>query len=126
VKRLALIAPLALALAGCGGGSRASLHTLAKTRSCLKKNPAVKLDRNLDFVASTATGGALHVKMPHNAATVVFGETIGDADNINEAYHRFKAKNVGLEDIIRQDNNVVILFRKHPSDEDISTIEKCL
>ena len=126
MTRVALIAALALALTACGGGSGASLHTLAKTRSCLLKNREVKLDRKLDFVASTATGGALHVKMPQNAATVVFGESVGDADNINEAYHRFRAKNVGIEDIIRQDKNTVILYRTHPRDEDLATIQNCL
>jgi hypothetical protein len=128
VKGLLLIAALALApvVAGCGGGGGTSLHTLAKTRSCLVKNRDVKIDNNLDFVASTATGGALHLKLPHNAATVVFGESVDDADNINDAYHRFKAKNVGLEDIIRQDANVVILFRNHPGDEDLATVQKCL
>ena len=117
---------LLLAIAGCGGGGGASLHTLALSKACLKKSPGVKLDHNLDFVASTATGGALHMKTSHNAATVVFGETVDDANNINDAYHRFKAKNVGLEDIIRQDENTVILFRQHPSDDDLSTVESCL
>ena len=110
--------------AGCG--SSGGLYTLAKTRPCLKKNPAVRIDRKLDFVASTATGGALHLVLPDNAATLVFGETVDDANNINDAYHRFRAKNVGVEDIIRQDKNAVMLFRQHPSDADIATIQGCL
>jgi len=124
VKRLAVSALLCCAAAGCGGGG--SLHTLAKTRPCLKQNPAVRIDRKLDFVASTATGGALHLVLPDNAATLVFGETVDDANNINDAYHRFRAKNVGVEDIIRQDKNAVMLFRQHPSDADIATIQGCL
>jgi hypothetical protein len=124
--RIAATALLCAALAGCGGSGGGSLFTLAKTRTCLKKNHEVKMDRKLDFVASTATGGAVHFQIPHNAVTLVFGETEDDANNINDAYHRFKAKNVGLEDIIRQDRNAVILYRFHPSDTDLSTVEDCL
>jgi hypothetical protein len=126
VKRLAVFALLlCFALAGCGS-STGGLYTVAKTRACLKQNPDVKLDRKLDFVASTSTGGALHLVLPQNAATLVFGETIGDANNINDAYHRFRAKNVGVDDIIRQEKNAVMLFRQHPSDADIQTITACL
>ena len=124
--RLAATALLCAALVGCGGSGGGSLFTLAKTRPCLKRNSDVKIDRKLDFVASTATGGAMHFRLPHNAVTLVFGETEDDANNINDAYHRFKAKNVGLEDIIRQDRNAVILFRQHPNDADVSTVQSCL
>ena len=124
--RIAAAALLCAALAACGGSSGGGLFTLAKTRPCLKKNPGVKIDRKLDFVATTATGGAMHFRIPHNAVTLVFGETEDDANNINDAYHRFKAKNVGLEDIIRQDRNAVILYRQHPSDTDLSIVEDCL
>jgi hypothetical protein len=126
VRRLALPALLCVAVAVAGCGSSGSLYTLAKTRPCLKKNPAVRIDRKLDFVASTATGGALHLVLPQNSATLVFGETVDDANNINDAYHRFRAKNVGVEDIIRQEKNAVMLFRQHPSDADVATIATCL
>jgi hypothetical protein len=124
VKRLALVALLGLVLAGCGGSG--GDYTLAKTRACLQKNPAVRLDRKLDFVASTATGGALHAVLPKNAVTMAFGETVDDANNINDAYHRFRAQNVGVEDIIRQQKNAVLLFREHPTDADLSIVENCL
>jgi hypothetical protein len=127
VTRFALIALLALTVAGCGGGGGSgTLYTLAKTRQCLKANPAVAIDRKLDFIATTASGGALHLVMPQNAATLVFGETVADADNINDAYHRFSSKNVGVDDVLRQQNNAVMLFHVHPSDANIATIENCL
>ena len=126
MRRLALPALLCFAVAVAGCGSSGGLYTLAKTRPCLKKNRAVRIDRKLDFVASTATGGALHLVLPQNAATLVFGETVDDANNINDAYHRFRAKNVGVDDILRQDRNAVLLFRQHPTDEQIATIESCL
>jgi hypothetical protein len=125
VTRAAVIVLACLVAAGCGGGSD-KLYTLAKTRQCLLKQKGVKLGGRLDFVASTATGGATRVRFHDNAATVVFGATVDDANNINDAYHRFRAKNVGIEDIIRQDQNAVLLFRRHPSDGDVNTIQGCL
>ena len=127
MKRCAIIALLGLAAAGCGGGGGGTgSYARAATEQCLKKSPAVKVDNKLDFVASTATGGAFHVATAENAATVVFGETIDDANNINAAYHRFRAKNVGVDDVIAQERNVVMLFRVHPSDPLILTIKGCL
>ena len=126
MKRAGAVLVLVLVLAGCGSGGGPSTFTAQKTRLCLKKDRSVKLNRKLDFVASTATGGALHVVMRENAVTVVFGETVGDANNINDAYHRFVAPNVGIEDILRQNKNAVLLFKRHPSDADLSTIEDCL
>jgi DNA repair protein RadC len=58
--------------------------------------------------------------------TMVFGETLVDADNINEAYHRFRSKNVGIDDVLRQQQNAVMLWHEHPSDADLSTITDCL
>ena len=127
MKRAGAVFVLVLTLAGCGGNSGPSTYSLQKTRLCLKKNDkSFKLDRRLDFVASTSTGGAVHVVMPKNAVTVVFGETVGDANNINDAYHRFRAKNVGVEDILRQEKNAVLLFKKHPTDVEVAAIEDCL
>jgi hypothetical protein len=126
VKRAGAVLVVLLVLAGCGGSGEPSKYTLEKTRQCLKKHGGVKLNRKLDFVASTATGGALHAVLPKNAVTIVFGATDSDATNINEAYHRFVARNVGIEDILRQDKNVVLLFKNHPSDADLATIENCL
>jgi hypothetical protein len=124
VKRAAVLLVIVLAIAGCGGGP--ADFTLQKTRACLKKNRTVRIGGKLDFVASTATGGALRARTPHNGVTLVLGATVEDADNINDAYHTFHAKNVGVEDILRQDRNAVLLFRHHPTDEDIATIENCL
>jgi len=125
VRAALCVAALCLLLAGCGGKSN-SPYTLAKTRQCLKDKHTVKFKGKLDFVASTATGGAVHLVLPRNAVTLVFGATVDDANNINDAYHRFRAKNVGVEDIIRQERNAVMLFRQHPTDSDIAAVEECL
>ena len=128
MKRAGAVFVLVLVVAGCGGSGGPSIYTLQKTRLCVTKNHSLKLNRKLDFVASTATGGALHVVMrkKKNAVTIVFGATVDDANNINDAYHRFRARNVGIEDIIRQDKNVVLLFKEHPTDAELATIQNCL
>ncbi|MFL5927857.1 MAG: hypothetical protein ACJ77E_13075 [Gaiellaceae bacterium] len=124
MKRAGAVFVLVLTLAGCGSGGP-SIYTLPKTKLCLKKNHSLKLNRKLDFVASTSTGGALHIVMRKNAVTLVFGATVDDANNINDAYHRFRARNVGVEDILRQEKNAVLLFKQHPTDADLAAIENC-
>jgi hypothetical protein len=115
---------LAGLVAGCGGSS-SHLYTLEKATTCLKKQP-VRLGGPLDFVASTATGGAVKVHTKDNFLTLVFGSSISDANNIAAAYHRFAAKNVGVDDVLRQDQNAVMLWHDHWSDSDVAIIEGCL
>jgi hypothetical protein len=125
VKWIALsAASLVLFASGCGSGG-SPLYSLRKTRLCLNAKH-VKLGGPLDFVATTATGGALRARLPSNAVTIVFGETIADADNIDQAYRRFRAKNVGIEDVLREDRNVVMLWHEHPADADLAEITGCL
>ncbi len=128
MKRAGAVFVVILVVAGCGGSGGPSTYTVQKTRLCLKKNHSLKLNRKLDFVATTSTGGALHVVMrkKKNAVTIVFGATVDDANNINDAYHRFRARNVGIEDILRQEKNVVLLFKEHPTDAELATIQNCL
>jgi len=63
---------------------------------------------------------------PQNDVTVVFGETQADATNLDQAYRRFHAENVGIDDVLIQDKNAVMLWHFHPSDADRSTLEGCL
>jgi hypothetical protein len=116
----------AVLLASCGGGSRKpSIYSRAATRSCLTSKH-LRLVGPLDFVASTATGGGLKVRLPDNSVTIAFGRTLEDATNINEAYVRFHAKNVGIQDVLRQQGNAVMLWHAHPSDDDAKLIADCL
>ena len=118
-----LLAVAALA-ASCGDGG-AKLASRDKTRACLIRHH-VRLGGVLDFVATTATGGAFKTHFADNDATVVFGATVADADNINQAYHRFHSENVGIDDVLRQQGNVVMLWHQHPSDVDLNRITSCL
>jgi hypothetical protein len=126
VRRAALVGTILLALlaAGCGSSSG---YTEAKTRDCLESR-GVTIGGRLDFVASTATGGAFAAKLGDNSVKVVFGETENDAKQIDEAYRRFANPNVkaGIDDVLRRDRNVVMLWGQHPQESDLSLIEGCL
>jgi hypothetical protein len=127
VKRiLCLVAAVAAFAAGCGSSASNKLYTLQKTTACLRSQN-LRLGGQLDFVATTATGGATRAHFGDgNFVTIVFGATFSDADNITEAYERFHGKNVGIGDVLRQQNNVVMLWHEHPSDADLATTTKCL
>ncbi|HEV7642243.1 MAG TPA: hypothetical protein VGO39_15380 [Gaiellaceae bacterium] len=130
MKPFALVALVAFVVAGCGGGaSGSSIYTRAATKQCLQTTAGVHLASVSpdDFVASTASNGALRVTLPDsNAVTVLFGETSQEASNLADAYRRFHAKNVGIEDVLRTDNNIVLLWQIHPSGTDENTVHDCL
>jgi hypothetical protein len=124
VKRLPLLLLVVLALAACGPGAKT--YTASKTRLCLAAHGARIGVPFGDIVASTATGGAFRAQLTDNFVTVVFGASIGDANNINDAYHHFTGKNVGINDVLRQQGNAVMLWHEHPQAADLSFITACL
>ena len=113
----------AVALVGCGGGS--SAYSADKTAACLTKN-GFKISHDVDFVASTATGGSFKTFFPDNDVTVVFGQNDGDGLNLDQAYRRFHAENVGIDDVLFSDHNAVMLWHLHPSDADRASLGECL
>jgi hypothetical protein len=125
VTRTLLLLVLLCVLAGCGGGGSTRLYTLQKTKSCLSAQK-IRIARPADFVATTATGGAFRALFPDNSVTVVFGLTQADADNIADADRRFRAKNVGIDDVLRVDHNAVMLWHLHPADADAAQVGSCL
>jgi hypothetical protein len=128
VKRIALIGLLAITAAGCGGSKGPSLYTLAATKQCIETTLGIHsfATPTDDFVASTASGGALRVSLSDNAVTILFGQSPDEASNLADAYRRFHAKNVGIEDILRTDNNAVMLWQLHPLPADENNIHDCL
>ena len=110
-------------LAGCGGSKP---YTLAKTRACLVQQSGVRVSSKVDFVASTALGGAVTVKFPHNQVTIAFGLDRDEADRLATAYRRFRGRNIGIEDVLRPERNAVLLWQGHPGDDDSAAIHGCL
>jgi hypothetical protein len=127
VKRVALIGALLVVAAGCGT-SGTPLYTKDATSACLRKAGLEPRPVNgtSDFVANSATGGAFHLAVAGNQVTVSFGDTVSDADNIDQAYRRFRAKNVGIDDVLRRQGNAIMLWHEHPQDTQLGTITSCL
>ena len=112
---------------GCGAGGT-TIYTKNATEACLQDAGLQPrpVTETADFVANSATGGAFVVQLIANRVTVSFGETEADADNIDQAYRRFKATNVGINDVLRRQGNALMLWHVHPQDDDLATITGCL
>jgi hypothetical protein len=126
VTRVGCLALVAFLVVSCGAQGE-KLAKLGPSRACLRA-AHVRTDQKLgaDFIAGTATGGAFRAHLGKNFVTVVFSDSVEHADGINDAYHRFHAENVGIEDVLKQDGNVVMLWHEHPSDADQAKITGCL
>ena len=57
----------------------------------------MKLSNKVDFVASTALGGAFNAKLLGNQVTLAFAQDRKEAERIVRAYQRFRGKNIGLD-----------------------------
>lgn len=126
MKRLVVLGLVAFACS-CGG-SGTTIYTRAASASCLTaQGIRVKpVPQAVDFVAWSAEGGSFRALLAGNFVTVSFGPTVEKANAIADAYQRFAAKNVGVSDVLRQQQNAVMLWHLHPSDADLSTITGCL
>jgi hypothetical protein len=125
VKRIIVLGAVFAAIAAGCGASSPHIYSLGKTTACLKTKP-VRLGGQLDFVASTATGGAVKIHTSDNFLTLVFGKTVDDANNIADAYRRFAANNVGINDVLNQNQNAVMLWHTHSSQPDLDLVTGCL
>jgi hypothetical protein len=126
VRRVALLSMVLLGFVVAGCGSSTS-YSLENTRACLQSR-GVQIGGPLDFVASTATGGALVANLGDNTVKIVFGQTENDATQIERAYDHFAAQNVkaGLPDVLRRYKNAVMLWHEHPVDTDLGLVSGCL
>jgi hypothetical protein len=126
MRRVALLsmALFAFVVAGCGGSTS---YSLGETRDCLQSRGAA-IGGKLDFIASTATGGAFMATLGDNSVKIVFGETEGDAEKIELGYDRMALPNVkpGLPDVLRREKNAVMLWAEHPQDTDLALVTGCL
>jgi hypothetical protein len=112
--------------AGCGGGAKKPA-TPAKTAACLHEQ-GVKTTSRLgnDFVASAAPDGAFRADLGQNEVTISFAEDDDGAEQIANAYRRFRGQNIGIESVLRVDRNVVLLWKETPSPGDEGVAEGCL
>jgi hypothetical protein len=115
-------------VAGCGG-SVSTTRSLAPTRTCLVDKGARVTRPAGDFVASTASGGAIRAYLhgrKGNFVTLSFGADADEAQAIATGYDRFHSKNVGVADILSTDQNVTLLWKLHPTSDDADLVAGCL
>ena len=125
-----MLLPIALVAvaAGCGGTKS---YSLEKTRACLTNEEGVRVVGvpGPDFIASAAPGGALRVALARgNRVTISFGRDQKEADRIAEGYRTFAGKGIGkvIADLLRPDRNAVLLWKQHPSPNDLEKVNGCL
>ncbi|HEX5449810.1 MAG TPA: hypothetical protein VFW85_07105 [Gaiellaceae bacterium] len=127
--RLAPIAALAVALvvllSACGPPGPKTYNE-AKSRACFAGSHPVVAPPATDFVASTALGGSFRVRLDKNFVTISFGKDIANAQNLDDVYRSVRAKNVGIDDVLRMDGNAVMLWHAHPSDAQLGIVSDCL
>lgn len=117
---------MALVAASCGPPGP-KVYNEAKSRACIVAAHArVAPPPATDFVATTALGGSFHVKLPHNAVTVSFGNTVSNATSLDNVYRNVHSHNVGIDDVLRMQGNAVMLWQQHPSDADLALVQNCL
>jgi hypothetical protein len=123
---LGVVLVMSVALtAACGGGS--TTYTVDATRACLKEEGVrIVPVPGRDLVASAADGGSFLARFRNNTVTVSFGVDRDGAERIVRAYQRFHGANIGLEDVLKPKQNVVMLWEFHPQDAYVATIEGCL
>ncbi|MGZ4333240.1 MAG: hypothetical protein ACXVRJ_03090 [Gaiellaceae bacterium] len=127
MKHVAAAVCLVVLVCACGKAGT-TLYTKGATSACLVTaglHPK-PVTGTSDFVANSATGGAFQVALVGNRVTVSFGATLADADNIDQAYRRFRSSNVGIDDVLRRQSNAIMLWHVHPQDAQLATVTGCL
>ena len=130
--KLSLAAAFAAAAvaAGCGGageGAEPERYELGPSKACLEQGGSRVSTKGLDFVASTALGGAMRVRLAtDNFVDVSFGEDAGEAERIETAYRRFAGRSIPIDDVLIRTKNVVMVWNAPPSAEERDTLLGCL
>jgi len=125
-RLLPVLAAVALLATACGKPGPKS-YSEVKSRACfVGKKVKVTPPPASDFVATTALGGAFRVVLGANFVTVSFGSNPSNAVTLDDVYRDARAKNVGIDDVLRLQGNAVMLWHAHPSNDDLSVVQGCL
>jgi hypothetical protein len=119
------VAAAVLVATGCGGTKQ---YALTQTRACLASVDGLVLRAapSDDFIAATATGGAVNVKFPDNQVTITFSQDSDQADNIATGYRRFRGKGIGIDSALDEVRNVVMVWGVTPLPAEKAQIHGCL
>jgi hypothetical protein len=129
--RSGLAAALAFAalVAGCGSaGEEPSSYALAPTKLCLLGEDGVKVDmHHVDFVATTALGGAMRVRVsPTNFVVMAFGDDEAEAQRIEQAYREFAGRSIPINEVLQRRKNLVLVWNAPPTGEEDAALTSCL
>jgi hypothetical protein len=131
MRRLLLLAPLALLAAACGQ-SASKPFTAAPTATCLKAAGYTVStdDADVGLVASSATNGGLRAtpKGGGNTLVLAFAADGKDAANIEGAFRRFAPKKLRphLGDVMSAKRNAVLLWTVSPTPDQQQAVLSCL
>src|SRR3954467_679980 len=125
---LPVLLALAVVAGGCPRGAAAQKpYRLEPTRKCLEDaDLRVAPVPKSDFVASTATGGALRVRYADIRLTLTFGEDDAEAGRLDAGSRRFAPRKLPIDDVLRRDRNVVELWEFSPTIDHLDTLSRCL
>ena len=128
VLAAALAASAAFA-GGCGspGPAEPERYVLAPSRACLEQLEGTEVTTDdLDFVATTAFGGAMRVQLPTNFAVLAFGEDEEEGQRIERAYRQFAGSTIPVDDVVQRTKNVVLVWNAPPTPEERDPVLGCL
>jgi len=127
-RTLALGLAAAALLASCGGDDPTAPYRLDPTKECLQESDLRVTDRPpaTDFVATTASGGALRVRFADIRLTLLFGASEAEAGRLDRAYRRFAPRRLPIDDVLKRNRNVVELWEFSPTIDHQDTLNRCL
>jgi hypothetical protein len=122
---LLILLALAVAAAGCGR-EEPVVYDEPASRRCLRESGLEPTTKGLDFVAESALGGAFRTRIGDKKVVVVFGLSDEDAERTELAYRNFAPKGYAVQDVLRRDRNVVVLWSLPPTVTQHERIHGCL
>lgn len=135
IRRLVLLAAVAVLVAGCGVRNSKPFSP-AKSAACLRSRGFTSVTTGSDpgkvgFVAAFAGDGGLRATSPeHNVLTVAFAADAqaGSTSSLEDAFrsHAPKSLRPHMGDIMSVNRNAVVVWTTSPSSADADTINRCL
>ena len=122
---LLLLLAVTVVAAGCGR-EEPVVYDAAASRQCVRESGLNPTTRGLDFVAQSALGGAFRTRVGDKRVVVIFGLTDEDAEQTELAYRNFAPEGYGIQDVLRRDRNVVMLWSLPPTVTQHDRIQGCL
>jgi hypothetical protein len=119
---------LVVLVAGCGG--QPSVYKADGTAKCLRGlgYDATTDSAEIGVIAAAAPNGGLRASVPGNTVTIAFGANADDALKIEGAFRRFAPKKLRphISDVMRTQNNAVLLWTVTPPLDEMNKVFKCL